>query len=172
MIEYVTVALGVARLGRTPPIEPAPMPHHKLKKHWRVPMWTEDGSYNVCVDEDYIRRFTDETLPIFIKMKIPFMKSSYVYSPEEDLVYWDMDSYIPPKHSKALENIGWQYSKDGYMLVLHEKDLDSLKGERQTKETNNDTRSKGKKQSKENLGFTRLLSFLPSNWRLWKKWYP
>ena len=26
---------------------------------------------------------------------------------------------------------------------------------------------KGKKQSKENLGFTRLLSFLSSNWRLW-----
>ena len=161
--------------NETPPMSPEPMPHQKLKKHYRVPMWIIDGDYQVCVDKDYIRRFTNDTLPTFIKMKIPFMKSSYVEPIYMTVtvgisgVRWNMDMYICPKELRHLETIGWQYDKDSFMLVLHEKDLNSLRGERLTKDKH-DTRSKGKKQSKENSRLNKVLSFLPSNWRIWEKW--
>jgi len=149
-----------------------PMPHHILKKHWRVPMWHTDGSYVVCVDKNYTRKFTDETLPIFIRMKLPFAKarSDHGEPTGDPLVdtwaVFEPDLYICPEDMKDLENIAWQVAPSLYIIVLHETDLDSLRGERLTKDKH-DTRSKGKKQSKENLGFTRLLSFLPSNWRIW-----
>ena len=147
------------------------MPHHILKKHWRVPMYHTDGSYVVCVDKNYTRKFTDETLPIFIRMKLPFAKAR---SEHNAPTVYEPDLYICPDNMKDLENIAWQvstvfmglYSKSLYIIVLHETDLDSLRGERLTKDKH-DTRSKSKTQSKENLGFTRLLSFLPSNRRLW-----
>ena len=134
-------------------------------------MYHTDGSYVVCVDKNYTRKFTDETLPIFIKMKLPFAKAR---SEHNAPTVYEPDLYICPDNMKDLENIAWQvstvfmglYSKSLYIIVLHETDLDSLRGEPLTKDTH-DTRSKGKKQSKENLGFIRLLSFLPSNWRLW-----
>jgi len=134
-------------------------------------MYHTDGSYVVCVDKNYTRKFTDETLPIFIRMKLPFAKAR---SEHNAPTVYEPDLYICPDNMKDLENIAWQvstvfmglYSKSLYIIVLHETDLDSLRGEPLTKDTH-DTRSKGKKQSKENLGFTRLLSFLSSNWRLW-----
>ena len=159
----------------TPPMSPTPMPHHKLKKHWRVPMWVIDGDYHICVDKDYIRHFTNKTLPTCIKMKIPFMKSNYVEPMSITVtigvsgIRWNMDMYICPKELKHLETIGWQYDKESFMLVLHEQDLNSLKGERLDKD-NHDTRSKSKKESKANPRRPKLLSFLTSNWRLWKKW--
>ena len=149
-----------------------PMPHHILKKHWRVPMWHTDGSYVVCVDKNYTRKFTDETLPIFIRMKLPFAKAKSDHTkPTGNIIVdtWiiqDPDLYICPDDMKDLENIAWQVAPSLYIIVLHETDLDSLRGERLTKDKH-DARSKSKKQSKENLGFIRLLSFLPSNWRLW-----
>jgi len=134
-------------------------------------MYHTDGSYVVCVDKNYTRKFTDETLPIFIRMKLPFAKAR---SEHNAPTVYEPDLYICPDNMKDLENIAWQvstvfmglYSKSLYIIVLHETDLDSLRGEPLTKDTH-DTRSKGKKQSKENLGFIRLLSFLPSNWRIW-----
>ena len=153
-----------------------PMPHHILKKHWRVPMWHIDGSYVVCVDKNYTRKFTDETLPIFIKMKLPFMKTaSHILDEDPDDIPLDEyrekepDFYICEDDQKDLENIGWRVSKRLYVIVLHETDLDSLRGERLTKDTH-DTRSKSKKESKTNSRRPKVLSFLTSNWRIWEKW--
>ena len=148
-----------------------PMPHHILKKHWRVPMWYAEGNYIVCVDKNYTRKFTDETLPIFIKMKMPFVKahSNYIAPRNyyvDSYAIKEPDLYICPEEMKDLENVAWQVAETFFIIVLHDTDLNSLRGERLTKDKH-DTRSKSKKQSKENLGFTRLLSFLPSNWRIW-----
>jgi len=151
-----------------------PMPHHILKKHWRVPMWHTDGSYVVCVDKNYTRKFTDETLPIFIRMKLPFAKATSKYSGNTASIDYepymsvlrDPDLYICPDDMKDLENIAWQVSPSLYIIVLHDTDLNSLRGESLTKDTH-DTRSKSKKESKTNSRRHKLLSFLPSNWRLW-----
>jgi hypothetical protein len=135
-------------------------------------MWHKDGSYTVCVDKNYTRKFTDETLPIFIRMKLPFAKAKSEHDAPtgNDLVdtwaLFDPDLYICPDDMKDLENIAWQVTPIFYIIVLHDADLDSLRGERLTKDKH-DTRSKSKKESKTNSRRPKLLSFLPSNWRLW-----
>lgn len=156
-----------------------PMQHETLKNHWRVAMWIDKGDYSICVAKDYIRTFTDSTLPTYIKMKIPFMKSSYIEPISitalvhvRGMRYNYLDMYICPENQKHLELIGWQYDRDSFMLVLHGKDLDSLRGGTINKGDKIDTRSKSKKQSKENTGRFKMLSFLPSNWRIWTKWSP
>ena len=146
-------------------------------------MWHKDGSYVVCVDKNYTRKFTDETLPIFIRMKLPFAKAKAEHGEPtgDDLVdtwaLFDPDLYICPDDMKDLENIAWQvstvfmglHSKSLYIIVLHDTDLNSLRGESLNKDKH-DTRSKGKKQSKENSRQPKVLSFLASNWRIWEKW--
>ena len=146
-----------------------PMPHHILKDHWRVPMWNVDGKYSVCVGKDYVRNYTDNTLPLCIKSKLPFAKvrADVIKPPTDREPLMEPTVYICPDELKDLENIAWQVAPSLYIIVLDNKELNSLKGERLYMEMKNDTRSKGKKQSKKDSRFTRLLSFLPSNWRLW-----
>ncbi len=146
-----------------------PMPHHILKDHWRVPMWNVDGKYSVCVGKDYVRNYTDDTLPLCIKSKLPFAKvrADVIKPPTDREPLMEPTVYICPDELKDLENIAWQVAPSLYIIVLDNKELNSLKGERLYMEMKNDTRSKGKKQSKKDSRFTRLLSFLPSNWRLW-----
>jgi len=148
-----------------------PMQHHKLKDHWRVAMWIEDGNYKVCVAKDYVRTFTESTLPIFIKMKLPFAKANYQDTPP--LIYQSIvppDFYICPDEHKELENIAWQVEPNAFILVLHQIDLDSLRGGTINKGDKIDTRSKSKKESKTNSRRPKVLSFFPSNWRIWEKW--
>lgn len=146
-----------------------PMPHHILKDHWRVPMWNVDGKYSVCVGKDYVRNYTDNTLPLCIKSKLPFAKvrADVIKPPTDREPLMEPTVYICPDELKDLENIAWQVAPSLYIIVLDNKELNSLKGERLYMEMKNDTRSKGKKQSKKDSRFTRLLSFLPPNWRLW-----
>ena len=146
-----------------------PMPHHILKDHWRVPMWNVDGKYSVCVGKDYVRNYTDNTLPLCIKSKLPFAKvrADVIKPPTDREPLMEPTVYICPDELKDLENIAWQVAPSLYIIVLDNKELNSLKGERLYMEMKNDTRSKGKKQSKKDSRFTRLLSFLPPHWRLW-----
>jgi hypothetical protein len=148
-----------------------PMQHHKLKDHWRVAMWIEDGNYKVCVAKDYVRTLTESTLPIFIKMKLPFAKANYKDTPPT--IYQSIvppDFYICPDEHKELENIAWQVEPNAFILVLHQIDLDSLRGGTLNKGDEIDTRSKSKKESKTNSRRPKVLSFFPSNWRIWEKW--
>jgi len=146
-----------------------PMPHHILKDHWRVPMWNVDGKYSVCVGKDYVRNYTDDTLPLCIKSKLPFAKvrADIIKPPTDREPLMEPTVYICPEELKDLENIAWQVAPSLYIIVLDNKELNSLKGERLYMEMKNDTRSKGKKQSKKDSRFTRLLSLLTTNWRIW-----
>ena len=147
----------------------SPMPHHILKDHWRVPMWNVDGKYSVCVGKDYVRNYTDDTLPLCIKSKLPFAKvrADIIKPPTDREPLMEPTVYICPEELKDLENIAWQVAPSLYIIVLNNKELNSLKGERLYMEMKNDTRSKGKKQSKKDSRFTRLLSLLTTNWRIW-----
>jgi hypothetical protein len=147
----------------------SPMPHHILKDHWRVPMWNVDGKYSVCVGKDYVRNYTDDTLPLCIKSKLPFAKvrADIIKPPTDREPLMEPTVYICPEELKDLENIAWQVAPSLYIIILNNKELNSLKGERLYMEMKNDTRSKGKKQSKKDSRFTRLLSLLTSNWRIW-----
>lgn len=142
-----------------------PMPHDKLDKHWRVVMQNIKGSYRVIVDKDYTRTFTDTTLPIFIKMKLSFMSvEEPLYKSEMMPLYPNI--FIYTGKIPDLANIGWRVTENTSVIVVHDNDLNSIRGE-PIMENKNDARSKSKKQSKENSRQFRLLSFLTFNWRLW-----
>lgn len=142
-----------------------PMPHDTLENHWRVVMQNIRGSYKVIVDKDYTRTFNDNTLPTFIKMKLSFMSvEEPLYTNEMMPLYPNI--FIYNGKVADLANIGWRVTEYTSVLVMHNKDLNSIRGESIT-ENKNDTRSKSKKQSKENPRQSRLLSFLTSKWRLW-----
>jgi hypothetical protein len=142
-----------------------PMPHAVLKNHWRVLMQNMKGSYTVYVDKDYIRTFTDTTLPTFIKMKLSFMSvEEPLYTTEMMPLYPNI--FIYNGKITDLANVGWRVTEHMNVLVVHDNDLDSIRGKPIT-ENKNDTRSKSKKQSKENTRQSRLLSFFTTKWRLW-----
>lgn len=142
-----------------------PMPHTTLNNHWRVLMQNMKGSYTVYVDKDYIRTFTDTTLPTFIKMKLSFMSvEEPLYKTELMPMYPNI--FIYNGKVTDLANIGWRVTEHTCILVVHDNDLNSIRGESIT-ENKNDTRSKSKKQSKENTRQSRLLSFFTTKWRLW-----
>ena len=104
-------------------------------------------------------------------MKLPFAKANYKDTPPT--IYQSIvppDFYICPDEHKELENIAWQVEPNAFILVLHQIDLDSLRGGTLTKGDEIDTRSKSKKESKTNSRRPKVLSFFPSNWRIWEKW--
>lgn len=145
-----------------------PMPHATLKDHWRVVMIVVGKEYVVHVDKNYTRTFTDTTLPIFIKMKISFASAEEpLYKSTRDMpLYPNMFIYMG--NVKELADIGWRVSPTVYILIIHRTDLDSMTGQSATlNKDSNDTRSKSKKQSKENPRQSRLLSFLTSKWWIW-----
>jgi len=142
-----------------------PMPHSTLQNHWRVLMHNIKGSYTVYVDRDYTRTFTDTTLPTFIKMKLSFMSvEEPLYTTEMMPLYPNI--FIYNGKITDLANIGWRVTENTNILVMHNNDLNSIRGE-PIMENKNDTRSKSKKQSKENSRQFRLLSFFTTKWRLW-----
>jgi hypothetical protein len=142
-----------------------PMPHSTLENHWRVVMQNIKGSYTVYVDRDYIRTFTDTTLPTFIKMKLSFMSvEKPLYTIEMMPMYPNI--FIYNGKITDLANVGWHVTEHISVLVVHNNDLNSIRGE-PIMENKNDTRSKSKKQSKENTRQSRLLSFFTTKWRLW-----
>ena len=81
------------------------------------------------------------------------VETPYVLFLDADIFLLDFD---------ILNNCIWEF-------LLHDTDLNSLRGESLTKDTH-DTRSKSKKESKTNSRRPKVLSFFPSNWRIWEKW--
>jgi hypothetical protein len=144
-----------------------PMPHATLKDHWRVVMQNIKGSYKVNVDKDYIRTFTDATLPTFIKMKISFASAEEpLYATGMTPMYPNIFIYVGKM--KELADIAWRVSPTVYILILHRTDLDSMTCQSDMKDNeSNDTRIKSKSQSKKVSRQSKLLSFLTFNWRLW-----
>ena len=145
-----------------------PMPHSTLKYHWRVIMNVVGDEYVVHVDKNYTRTFTDLTLPLFIKMKISFASAEEpLYSSVKEMPLYP-NMFIYNGKVKELADIAWRITPITYTLVLHDTDLNSMRGHTATlNKESNDTRSKSKKQSKKVSRQSRLLSFFTSKWWVW-----
>ena len=104
----------------------SPISHSYLPNSLRVPMWVEDGSYEIETGLNRRRIYTEETLPDEIKALLSMISSF----PELKLWRWDIKdtalAYIAP--DERLEEIGWRVSENLYMLVLDRGVLDRLNG--------------------------------------------
>ena len=112
---------------------------------WRVPMWVEDGEYTVCVAQNKIRVFGEESLPDCIKAAtamihaFPIAECVDLYSfgwsdPRANLAL--AKALTPKGHSyvyaypldERLHEIGWRVNEHLYILILNAEQLESLNG--------------------------------------------
>jgi hypothetical protein len=125
----------------TKPSQLGPMRHRDDDDMYRVVLWRDkldpEYDYMMCVGEGYIRMFTEETLPIDLRLKITAIDSFI----EGLIAKGHLDSAINnEKHvfgsqtivyenqiSEELNDIGWR-TQDFYCLVLTREELMQYKG--------------------------------------------
>ena len=125
----------------TKPSQLGPMAHPSLEGMYRVVLWPTsydpEYAYTMCVGEGYMRMYTEDTLPIDIRMKIVAIDSfiegmiakgevhpmilnkNYIQGSQTGIYANDL--------SKDLDGIGWRYG-DYYCLVMSEEELRQYKG--------------------------------------------
>lgn len=102
------------------------------------------SSYKFHTDTNTIRRFTDATIPSFLKVKLAMIRASISnkYLPdsfaEPDCYRWREAT----KNNPEFKYIGWQISDTLFVIVCDKDELSQLRGY-------NDTREKSQRESKE-----------------------
>jgi hypothetical protein len=83
------------------------------------------GNYTVFVGDNTIRRFTDDTLPDFLKSKLAMiLASSQNIKHDHDVDKLDI---YTNSQSPELDTVGWRVSDSYFCLVMDRETLNSLK---------------------------------------------
>lgn len=103
------------------------------QKYYRVPVYQEGDEHTVFVGDNFKRRFTLDTLPDFLALKLSMIKASAKpelliddtedHNPSFAMLLYSMLPY------EGFETIGWQLSKRYMMVILAEEQLEELKGD-------------------------------------------
>lgn len=102
-----------------------PMPHHKEKTLWRVPVQHVPPTYTVWVGKQHVRVFDDISLPDEMKTKITMAKAEAVQYKQDSELY-GVDVFI--YRGGGLENVAWRASETMYIVVMNNNELNKLKG--------------------------------------------
>ena len=104
----------------------SPISHAYLENSLRVPMWVDDGSYEIETGLNKWRIYTEETLPDEVKALLSMIHSF----PEHRAWAWNVGgtsmAYIAP--DERLAEIGWKVTDNLYMLVLERNVVNRLNG--------------------------------------------
>ena len=84
----------------------------------------KDDSYEVFINDYYVRLFTEQTLPDEIKSRLTMIKAA-----GKDLYPIDHSIYNTTPHEEMRE-IGWAKVNDMYCVVLSKDTLSKLRGGR------------------------------------------
>lgn len=106
----------------------SPVAHQTIHGSYRTPIWVENYNYAINVGTNKIRYFNEELLPDRIKSCLSMIHAF----PSRLLPEWKVnpiDCYTNHQ-DKRLDDIGWQVSKNLYVLVLDQVFLLSLYGEK------------------------------------------
>lgn len=103
------------------------------QKYYRVPVHQDGDVHTVFVGDNFRRRFTPNTLPDFLALKLSMIKASAKPELLIDNVEEDSPSFAIMLYSmlpfEGFETIGWQLSRQYLIVVLTEDELESLKGD-------------------------------------------
>lgn len=102
-----------------------PLPHHRDKTMWRVPVQYVPPSYTVYVGPQHVRVFDNGSLPDELKSKITMAKAEAVNYKQDSEIY-QMDVFI--YRGNGLENVAWRASETMYIVVMNNNELNKLKG--------------------------------------------
>jgi hypothetical protein len=109
--------------------ELTPVAHRNLNGSSRVAMWVRDNEYAIVVAKNHVRIFDEDTLPDQIKALISMIHAF----PPNILEEWESDNttvYINHQDLR-LDDIGWQVTKNLYILVLDNQFVKSLYGHKE-----------------------------------------
>lgn len=102
------------------------------QKYYRVPVYQEGDEHTVFVGDNFVRKFTLDTLPDFIALKLSMIKASakpeLLIDDTEDSPSFAMLLYSMLPY-EGFETVGWQLSKRYMMVILTEEQLEELKGD-------------------------------------------
>jgi len=105
----------------------------KKLDHYRVPVLVFDRGevYEVFIGDTMILRYDRERLPTCIKERIAMINAipapNHVIR-ERSTMTFTTDIYINT-HDPRLNDIGWQWANDAYVVVISETEIDELKGD-------------------------------------------
>lgn len=105
-----------------------PVSHSYLMGSYRVAMRKEDDEYVVHITKDQTRRYTDDTLPDRIKSALSMIHAF----PQRLREPWEIGSSDLFINSQTMElnEVGWQVTKNLYIVVLDQECLFKLWGEK------------------------------------------
>ena len=111
-----------------------PVGHRFDSRLCRVAFLHVDDEYHMSVDTNYMRVFTEDTLPDEIKTKLAMIKAtplpnSFFSAGKEFPRSYELSLYSN-RHNDDLSEVGWVVDDDLYCLVIPYSLLSSLKGER------------------------------------------
>lgn len=112
----------------------SPVGHRFDERLCRVALHYEDNEYRISVDENYMRVFSEDTLPGEIKTKLAMIKATPLPSDFERWTGFELSLYTNG-HSDDLSEVGWVVDDSLYCVVMPYEFLRSLKGEQLIGET-------------------------------------
>ena len=107
----------------------SPIQHKDSDKHYRVPVHIVDGKHTVFVGDNHRRRFDQDTLPAALKHKLSMINGSPYGEVLNKHEVTNIDVYLIPTDNE-FSMIGWRVTEEMYCVVLTEKELDELRGEK------------------------------------------
>ena len=107
----------------------SPVIHASLNDHHRVPVVSLFGKYEVYVGDNFIRLYTEDDLPDIIKSRIAMVKAATVKPPDAYLTSENIGQIYTGDPMSPMYEIGWQVSKELFVVVIPSKDLTYLRGE-------------------------------------------
>lgn len=107
---------------------PSPITHSILWGSYRVPLNRQGDVYIVFVGDNYLRNYSEATLPDFIKQKL-----AMIYATPNIGIHEDMDinqlKLMINAYQPSLDEVGWQASDSWFIVVLTSGELASMKEE-------------------------------------------
>jgi hypothetical protein len=118
----------------TKPSQLGPIRHRDDDDIYRVVLWRDEldpeYDYMMCVGEGYIRMFTEESLPIDLRIKITvidsFIEGLVIKGYLDTMIYSETMVY-ENQISSDLDDIGWRM-QNFYCLILTKEELMQYKG--------------------------------------------
>ena len=119
----------------------SPISHYYNHSLYRVPLTRDGDKYIIYVADNFVRNFTNETLPDEIKIKLGMIVAPST-TDVRDCVVYNSDFYIPMHPINGFDEIGWQVSDSYFCICMSRELLEELRGE-------NDPRRESKRQGQE-----------------------
>ena len=106
----------------------SPVSHYSNPNIYRVPLKRDGDNCILYVADNFVRTFTEDTLPDELKSKLTMI----VASSRTDVRDWDFlnaDVYVPRFLVMGFDEIGWQVSDSYYCICVSKELLNEMRGE-------------------------------------------